>query len=140
MSFVVLILDDEPWQLSWVTDIVGQYGGSCTFVATFDDAKAAFLKIAPAIAIVDVRIGEATGAAPGPALGSADPTWVGLRFLRYVRVDLKSASTCLMVYTGIDREDLQQIAESYRARFFTKFESADFRRALIAEFKKAQTR
>lgn len=134
-AFKVLVLDDEPWQLEWVKDIASTLGGIVLFAATMEEACTLFDKEHPDLAIVDVRIGEVPGPPAGQTLSAADPQWVGLRFLRFVRAERKKR-TRLFVYTGLDREEIAKIAEdAFNASFFTKFDSTEFRKALIKEFK-----
>jgi len=139
VSFTILVLDDEPWQLSWVTDVATARGGKCVFTDTYENAKSAFDKESPEIVIIDIRIGDVDEPLVGATLtGSAyDPSWIGLRLLRFIRVERNSKATRLLVYTGLDREGIQRIAEdAFSARFFTKFEPVEFQQALISEIKR----
>ena len=140
MTFNILVLDDEPWQLTWVEDLARAFDGTCRFTPTFDEAVAQFDLQQPDLAIVDIRIGEVSDAPKGATLEGADADWIGLRFLRFVRVERKS-NIPMFVYTGLDRQRLQTIVESsFRARFFTKFESALLARALRETFKRLASR
>lgn len=132
MSFSVLVLDDEPWQLSWVEDLVRAKGGECTFTRAYDEAVGAFSQKNPDIVVVDIRIGDVDEPLVGATLESANSEWVGLRFVAHIRVKQKSVKTRIFVYTGLDREDLERIVvDTYNGAFFTKFEAADFRAALL---------
>lgn len=142
MSVKLLVLDDEPWQLSWVKDLVDvTKGDKVTFVETYDAAKAAFDMDRPDLAIVDIRIGDVNEELEGATLTGADTAWVGLRFLRFIRVERNSPATKIMVYTGLDREAIQRIVEdAYQASFFTKYEGAYFMDALRGEIRRLSGR
>jgi CheY-like chemotaxis protein len=137
MGARILVLDDEPWQLSWITDVAKAFGGNATFAVTYDDAVKLFDKAKPDIAVVDIRIGDVDGAVQGATLQGADASWTGLRFLRFIRVERGANDVIVFVYTGLDRDELQKIVEgAYRGQFFTKFESSYFAEALKQTLKK----
>ncbi len=132
MSKTLLVLDDDYWQdLTWIEDLASSVGWTCSFAQTYDEAKALYAKERPAIAVVDIRIGDVDEPLLGATLQGADPQWVGLRFLNFVRVEQKDPATRLFVYTGMDRDALQRIVEmAYQGEFFTKFEATYFQNAL----------
>lgn len=130
----VLVLDDDPWHVTWISDVADNFGLGCKIVSTYDEAKAALIETTPVIVVVDIRIGDVSEEPLGATLKHADAAWVGLRFLRFVRVECGNSKVPIFVYTGLDREELQRIVEgSYSGRFFTKFDSQAFDAALNAE-------
>lgn len=134
------VLDDEPWQLAWVTDIARAFGGDVAFAATYEEAVKEFDKARPDIAIVDIRIGDVSEPLQGATLKGADPNWTGLRFLRFIRVERNANNVMIFAYTGLDRDELQKIVEdAYGGQFYTKFESSYFRDALTKALKKYAT-
>lgn len=131
MGAKVLILDDEPWQLSWIKDVAKAYGGEVVFAVTYEEAVKQFDKAKPDIAIIDIRIGDVDEPMKGATLKAADPSWTGLRFLRFIRAERIASDVIIFVYTGLDRDELQKIVEdAYSGHFYTKFESGYFREAL----------
>jgi CheY-like chemotaxis protein len=79
----VLVLDDDPWHVSWIGDLAEALQYECEFVSTFEEAKTAFELAVPNIAVVDIRIGDVDAPLVGATLQAVDPQWVGLRFLRF---------------------------------------------------------
>ena len=137
----VLVLDDDPWHVSWIQDVAATYGFECEFASTYEEATAAFVKLSPSVLVVDIRIGDVDEPLVGRSLTSVDPAWVGLRFLRFVRVDQKNSLASVFVYTGLDREELQRVVENtYSSRFFTKFDADSFRSALDSELARVARR
>jgi CheY-like chemotaxis protein len=141
VTFSVLVLDDEPWELSWIEDLATACGGVCYFADSFETAKGLFDQHKPELVTVDIRIGAAIDPAAGATIENADPDWLGLRFLRFVRVERADARTKLLVYTGLDRERLQRIVEdAFQGRFFTKYEAREFAQVLRDEFRNFASR
>jgi CheY-like chemotaxis protein len=137
MNRCILVLDDEPWQLSWVDDVAAACGWRCVFAPTYDRAKALFDTESPEVVIVDIRIGDVSEPVHGATMQSADPSWVGLRFLNFIRVERLSPSTRIFVYTGLDRDALQRTVEgAFKASFYTKFEPELFQKALLSVLRK----
>jgi ActR/RegA family two-component response regulator len=135
----LLVLDDDPWHVSWISDVAAACGFEASYASTFDEATAAFDKLTPQAVVVDIRIGDVDAPLEGATLTKIDPSWVGLRFLRFVRVERKcpAAQCALLVYTGLDREELQKVVENtFDARFFTKFEPTVFSDVLESELRR----
>lgn len=126
MNKTVLILDDEPWQLTWVSDLLRSKGWTPVFVESYGEAVAEFGRLSPSLVIIDIRIGDDAPPPEGETVMAGEADWIGLRFLRHVRVERRSRVEVL-VYTGVDRDDLAKaVEEGLSARFFSKFDSRHF--------------
>lgn len=122
----ILILDDEPWQVSWITPIARSHGWEAFYAGKYDDAERLFKELNPKIVVVDVRIGNDAPPAKGATLEALDQSWVGLRFVRFVRAEQRSTIP-IFVYSGVDREDLRRnVEEGFGAKFCSKFDSEYF--------------
>jgi hypothetical protein len=136
MSKKILILDDEPWQVSWIKPIANSFGWDAYYADSFESAKTQFDMLKPDIVVVDVRIGEDAPPVKGASLEGVDSSWIGLRFVRHLRVE-KSSKIRIFVYSGIDREDLRNTVENaFGSKFCSKFDSAYLEKLLILEFSK----
>jgi CheY-like chemotaxis protein len=132
--YTILVVDDEPWHLSWLKDRAAGWGAEVIFVRTYEEAVKRVDAERPDIVVLDIKMGEVDEPAPASRLfEDADSRWVGLRFLRYLRVEKawNRSSLPVLVYTGVDREQLRTAVEgALQGDFFTKFEPQRFVAAL----------
>jgi len=136
MNKKILVLDDEPWQVSWIEPIAKSFGWETHYAERFDMAEKLFDSLKPDVVVVDVRIGDNAPPVQGATLEGVDHSWVGLRFVRHLRVE-KKTKIPVFVYSGIDREDLRITVENaFSAKFCSKFDSTYLESLLIAEFNK----
>jgi len=137
MSKKILVLDDEPWQVSWIEPIAKAFQWEIHYAERFDVAEQLFNSLKPDVVVVDVRIGDNAPPVQGATLEGVDNSWVGLRFVRYIRVEKKNSKIPIFVYSGIDREDLRTTVEdAFGAKFCSKFDSGYLESLLVAQFKK----
>ena len=134
MSKIVLVLDDEPWQVSWIGPIAKSFGWEVHYAEKYDQAEILFEQLKPDVVVVDVRIGNDAPPVKGASLEGVDHSWVGLRFVRHIRVE-KRSKIRIFVYSGIDRDDLRiTVEDAFRAKFCSKFDSAYLEKLLEDEF------
>jgi len=141
----LLVLDDDPWNMTWLEDFAAAEGAMLSMVTTFDEAVSEARKRPPDVAVVDVMIGAAAGAvgnAVGATLASVPEDWVGLRFVRFLRKDLARSRdvTSIIVYTVLDRAELAKIVEdAFQGVYCIKSDVRHFRDTLagsIARFRR----
>ena len=129
----ILVLDDEPWSVSWIRDFVKPLGGEVELVETFDQAVSACKNGVPDIAVIDVMIGQSSVPFQGATLANAEEQWQGLKFLRHLRVELRASkkTTEIIVYSVLDRGDLADlVVRAYQGHFRTKGDVSQFRKLL----------
>lgn len=134
-TFDVLILDDDPWHVSWIEDFVHSIRPTArvTFVSTYSEAVRACEQRRPSLVVLDIMIGNVDLNITDRALQGVPQEWVGVKFARYIRVEKVwgKGRPAIIVYTGLDRQDLAQLVEStYQAIFCTKADSDHFRAKL----------
>lgn len=136
-KFEILVLDDDPWHVAWIEDFVEsiQPDARISFVSTYDEAVRFCERCRPHLVILDIMIGNVDLQVTDRALQGVPEEWVGVKFARYIRVQRawKKREVQIIVYTGLDRQDLAQLVEStYQAIFCTKADSDFFRSRLRA--------
>ena len=129
----LLVLDDEPWSVSWIKPFVARHGIEPRFVSTFDEAVKESKTVAPDVAVIDIMIGQSGESFKGATLAKAEEDWEGLKFLRHLRVERKLSvkRTTIIVYTVLDTKELADIVErAYVGLFCPKSDVTHFRRVL----------
>jgi len=131
----LLVLDDEPWNMSWLEDFAASEGVELRMVSTYDEAVQEASKEAPDIAVVDIMIGATSEEVVGVTLASVPAEWVGLRFVRYLRATLARSKdkTAIIVYTVLDRDELAKVVEdAFQGVYCVKSNVEHFRGTLLA--------
>lgn len=131
----LLVLDDEPWNMSWLEDFIAAENAEVQIVTSYDDAVRAIATAPPDIAIVDIMVGAVAGEPIGATLSGVPAEWVGLRLVRHIRVELSlpKEKTAIIVYTVLDRAELAKVArEAFQAEYCVKSEVAHFRSRLTS--------